>query len=168
MACLIKRNKVYYISDRLSGKIRRWSTPTGNLQLAKEKLRQYESAKAKGHENPLPTRTPIAAVVSAYVEHIRTTKTPKSAQTDIYYLREAFGPICEALKITSRRKTGRKKPAVKTDGRARPYVIEANQFEAITTTDVSTFILSQVRSRGLAPKTANRYRESSAACSTGR
>ncbi len=38
-------------------------------------------------------------------------------------------------------------------------VIEAAYFEDITTAHVSAFIGGQVQSRGLAPKTANRYRE---------
>lgn len=64
----------------------------------------------------MPTRTPIADVVTAYVNHIRTVKTPKSAQTDIYYLRDAFGPICSALEITSRKPSlATKKPPQRTD-----------------------------------------------------
>ena len=39
------------------------------------------------------TRTAIADVLTAYVSHIRTIKTAKSAQTDTYYLRDAFGPV---------------------------------------------------------------------------
>ena len=38
-------------------------------------------------------------------------------------------------------------------------VIEANYFEEITTAEVSRFITTHTRRRGLAPKTANRYRE---------
>ena len=34
--------------------------PRSSLQLAKEKLRQFESAQANGEALPLPTRTPIA------------------------------------------------------------------------------------------------------------
>ena len=38
-------------------------------------------------------------------------------------------------------------------------VIEAGSFEEITTADITAFIGGAVQSRGLAPKTANRYRE---------
>ena len=103
MASLIQRNGVYYITDRLSGKIVRHSLRTDSLQIAKEKLRQYQSAQLRGDDNPLPTRTPIADVVGAYVRHIRTFKTGNSAQTDVYYLRDAFGPICEELQVTIRK-----------------------------------------------------------------
>jgi integrase len=116
----------------------------------------------RGEDIPLPTRTPIAEVVTAYVEHIRSVKTPKSAQTDVYYLREAFGPICPALEITSRRITEacRKRPRKPgQDRRASVPTIEAPCLEAITTADVAAFISAHTRARGLAPKTANRYRE---------
>ena len=164
MAFLQKRNKTYYLHDRIGGRLVRTSLKTDLLQIAKEKLRKYESAKLHGLDSPLPTRTPIEDVVTAYVQHIRTTKTPKSAQTDIYYLRDMFGPVCDALKITSRnpsektRKRPRRKNQV-SDKRRRTAVIEASCFEHITTSQTTAFIGDQVRSRGLAPKTANRYRE---------
>lgn len=160
MASLIERNGTYYLQWYVGKKIKRRSLRTTSLQIAKDKARQFESAQLRGTDNPLPTRTPIPTIVTDYVRHIRTIKTPKSAQTDIYYLRDSFGPICEALTVTSRKTTAKKKPA-KQGGKAkrRPHVIEASHFEAITTSQVSDFIGAQVRSRGLAPKTANRYRE---------
>jgi integrase len=95
---------------------------------------------------------------------MRTQKTAKSAQTDIYYLCEAFGPICPQLQVTSRRLSpaARKRPLLlgaRQDLRRQALVIEANCFEQITTAQISGFITGQVQSRGLAPKTANRYRE---------
>jgi hypothetical protein len=146
----------------VSSKARRFSTGTESLQIAKEKLRQFESAQARGEDLPLPTRTPIAAVLTAYVSHIRNVKTPKSAQTDIYYLRDAFGPVCEALKVTSRKvsaKTKKRPPKPGQDRRRKAAVIEASCLEQVTTADIAAFISGQAKSRGLAPKTANRYRE---------
>lgn len=90
MASLKKRGSVYYAQYYVGGN-QRVSLQTDSYQVAKEKLRQIEANLARGEESPLPTRTPIAEVLTAYVEHIRARKTPKSAQTDIYYLREAFG-----------------------------------------------------------------------------
>lgn len=162
MASLIKRASTYYLQDRLSGKIKRTSLQTDSLQIAKEKLRQYESAKLRGLNNPLPTKTPIGKIVGAYVDHIRIAKTAKSAQTDVYYLREAFGVVCPELAITSRRtstKTRKRPVREDADRRFKPHTIQVPYFEAITTADVQKFIDSHVRSRGLAPKTANRYRE---------
>src|SRR3954451_24730564 len=103
MAWLMKRGSVYYIRYCIGSKKRKVSTDTENYQLAKEKLRQFEAAQARGDLSPLPTKTPIVDVLTSYVAHIRATNTAKSAQTDIYYLRDAFGPICDALKVTSRK-----------------------------------------------------------------
>jgi hypothetical protein len=166
VASLIERgpqgNRTFYIQYMVSGKAKRISTGTDSLQIAKAKLREFETSVANGGDNPLPTRTPVDAVLTAYVSHIRNVKTAKSAQTDIYYLRDAFGPVCEALKITSRKisdKTKKRPPKPGQDRRRKAAVIEANCFEQITTSDIAGFISGQVKSRGLAPKTANRYRE---------
>lgn len=118
---------------------------------------------ARGDDNPLPTRTPVAEVVTAYVEHIQTVKTYRSARTDVYYLREAFGPICPALEITSRKvsqKARKRRLLPSADLRCNvPTIAEANCFEQITTAQISEFVAALVRARGLAPKTANRHRE---------
>jgi hypothetical protein len=126
------------VSYCVSGKERRLSLDTDNLQLAKEKLRQFESAQLRGDDRPPPTRTPIAQAVQAYVNHIRTKRTAESARTDVYCLREAFGPIRAALQITSRNlstKTRKRPllPGALQDLRRRPIVIEAPSFEQFTT-----------------------------------
>jgi integrase len=162
MASLIHRNGTYYIQYCVSGKARRVTTGTESLQVAKAKLRQFESARAEGTDNPLPTRTPIADIVTAYIGHIRVTKTAKSAQTDTYYLREMFGATCPALQVVSRKQSAaarKRPPKPGQDRRRKAPMIEAAFFEAITTAQISDFITGQVQSRGLAPKTANRYRE---------
>lgn len=164
MASLIQRDDIYYLQYCVSGKVRRRSLGTNSLQIAREHLRQFESAQLRGLPSPLPSRTPVHEVVAAYVRQIRTVKTSKSAQTDVYYLREVFGSVCDELKITSRRVNEsvrkRKLQADATqDLRCRPPAVEAACFEDITTTQLTEFISSQVRRRGLAPKTANRYRE---------
>jgi hypothetical protein len=116
MASLVQRGEIYYIQWRSSRKLQRASTGTSSLQVAKEQLRQFDSAQHRGSASPLPTKTPIAQVVAAYVAHMRGTKTAKSAQTDIYYLREAFGPICEALTVTSRKLSVKAKKRPPKDG----------------------------------------------------
>lgn len=81
MASLILRGSTYYIQHMVSGKAKRVSTGTESLQIATEKLRQFESAQARGDALPLPTRTAIPEVLSAYVSHARAIKTAKSART---------------------------------------------------------------------------------------
>ena len=82
MASLILRDSTFYIQFMVSGKAKRLSTGTDSLQIAKAKLKQFEDAKDNSDDNPLPTRTRIGVVVTAYVSHIKTVKTRKSAQTD--------------------------------------------------------------------------------------
>jgi integrase len=162
MAWLHRRGSIFYIKHSVAGRKRRVSTGAGSLQIAKERLRRFESAQARGETCPLPTRTPIADVVAAYVDHIRTFKTAKSAQTDIYYLQEVFGPVCDGLRITSRKlsaKAKKRPPKPDQDRRRKAAIIEADSFEQITTAQIAMFISAQMQSRGLAPKTANRYRE---------
>lgn len=160
MAHLFKRGNRYHLKYSLGGKQKEVALRTDSLQLAKEKKRQFESALALGNENPFPTQTPIAEVLTAYVAAIRARKSAKSAQTDIYYLREIFGSICDAVTITSRKTTGKKRPSKisQVDKRKRLPIIEATCFEAITPAQIAAFIDFKVRDQGLKPKTANHYR----------
>ena len=95
MASLITRGKIYYIQWRVGKKIKRTSLKTTSYQVAKEKLLQFELARVRGEDSPLPTQTPLPEILNRYVEHVRAVKTPKSAQTDVYYLRQMFGPVCK-------------------------------------------------------------------------
>lgn len=162
MASLVKREKNYYLQWRVGKKLKRRSLDTTSLQIAKEKLRQFESAFYWGEDNPLPTKTLLTDILTRYVEHIRNIKTEKSAQTDVYYLRQMFGVICPALAINSRKRSVRamkRPPKEGQDRRFKLSTLEVAYLEQITTADISNFMTSHVKSRGLAPKTANRYRE---------
>lgn len=159
MACLKKRSKKYYVQYYIGKKQKRICLGTEIYQIAKEKLRKFESAQFKGEENPLPTKTPLDEIITKYVDHIRNIKTEKSAQTDVYYIRQMFGDICPALQVNSRKRSVRamkKPPKEGQDRRFKMSTIEVAYLEQITTADVSSFITSHVKSRGLAPKTANR------------
>lgn len=156
MASLIKRGKVFYAQYMVGKRAKRISLETSSLQVAKDKVRQLESAFYRGNDNPLPTKTPIADVVTDYIEYMRTRKTARSVERDIYYLRESFGPICPALTLKNPKISNRGK---KCPSRQSPQYIECSCFEQITTADISSFIATRVRRQALAPKTANRYRE---------
>lgn len=161
MASLVKRSGIYYAQISVAGKVRRQSLRTRDYQMAKEKIRQIESRLARGDDNPLPTRTPIPEVIAAYVRYIRDRKTAKSAQTDISYLRQIFSDCCPELENSARRirqNAGETQRQKKTR-RKTVHPIHAECFERISTAQISDFISELVRSRGLAPKTANRYRE---------
>lgn len=161
MAHLFKRGSTFWIKYYVSGKQKARTLSTSSLQIAKEKLRQFETAHAHGDSHLLPTRTSIGEVLQQYVDHIRTFKTPKSAQSDIYILREIFGTPCEAMKNTSRSMKPRKRRRPRkdaTDRRCKPAPIHAACFEAITTKQIASFVEHKIRIQGLSPKTANHYR----------
>lgn len=161
MAGLYKRGKNYYAMYYTGNTKHRVSLNTTSLQIAREKVRQIETSLFRGDNTPLPTKTPLPNILDKYIQFLETFKTAKSLQTDVYYLRSMFDEICPALKITARKRSPRtqKRPEIKTDKRVKAKVIEAKYLEDITTAQISDFITAQVRSRGLAPKTANRYRE---------
>lgn len=159
MASLIKRNGNFHIQWYEGQKKRRRSLRTDSIQVAKEKLRQFESAQFRGVECPMPTRTPIGVVVAAYIEHMKAHRPERSWKRDISYLREAFGECCPELELVSSR--ARKCRALRRpeDRRQKLWPLSAPCFEEIPTTAISEFIAARVRARGLQPKTANRYRE---------
>lgn len=162
MACLKKRGNRYYAQYYVGSKQKRVSLETTTYQIAKEKLRQLESSLYQGDTNPLPTKTKLSPILEQYAERVRAVKTSKSAQTDIYYLRQVFGPICPALQINSRKASVRamkKPPKAGQDRRFKLSTLEVSYLEEVTTASVANFINAHVKSRGLKPKTANRYRE---------
>lgn len=156
MACLIKRGKTYYAQYYAGKKQKRVNLHTQNLQIAKEKLRQLESSLVRGDDIPLPTRTPLATVLSAFTTNLYATKQSKNADKIVSYLRSIFGPITPELAVRNARISAkaRKCPSTRDDKR-----IEALYFEQITTRDITEFIAAKVRDTGIVPKTANRYRE---------
>ena len=157
MASLKKIGKKYYIQYYSKGKKqKREPTGTESLQVAKELLRQFESAQARGVANPLPTRTPLAEVVGKYVKHLYTVKRDGNAQKIVSYLRAIFGPICPGLAVKNQKMSAK---AVKRKARSEIPVIEAVHFEDISTSDIASYIGNVVRSKGIKGKTANRYRE---------
>lgn len=144
MASLKKRGNVYYIQYYIAGTQYRASLNTSSLQVAKERKRQFESAMLRQDDIPLPTKTPLPGIVLEHVKHIQTYKIRNSITVDLHYRRETFGPPLEAPGILRK---------------AEPNHILAANLEDLSMPQVSRFLSEQVQSRGLAPKTANRYRE---------
>lgn len=154
MASLTKRGKVYYARYWLGKKQRQVCLHTKSYPMAKEKLRQLESSLAQGEELPLPSKTPVADVVSAYVQHVRAAKTRTMAKSEIYYLRDIFGPLCPDLEPVHKTP----KTAGTHTSSAHGEYLSARSFETITTAQIVTFILERMKDRGLSPKTCNHYR----------
>ena len=154
MASLLRRGKIYYAKYWLGKKQHLVCLKTRSRPLALEKLHEIESSLAKGEELRLPSKTPIAQVLSAYIIYVFAAKTKNTAKSELFYLRDIFGPICPELDLPSR------KGVKKTKNMRRPAsgCLEAECFEAITTAQIVGFILGRMQSRKLAPKTCNHYR----------
>jgi len=151
-----KRGKVFYLRFSENGARRRISLDTDSLEVARERQRQFDSARARGERNIFPTKTSLASAVAAYAAHMRASRTRHGYVADLSYLRNAFGPICEAL-IPRRRRN--RKPKEDVDTRCRESVIQAACLEDITAVQLSDFVREHVQQHGLQAKTANRYRE---------
>jgi hypothetical protein len=85
MASLKKRGSIFHIQYYCGAKQIRVSTGTDCLQIAKEKLRQFESAQMRGDHIALPTKTSLPEIVQAYAEHMRAVKNSKE-RPDRYLL----------------------------------------------------------------------------------
>lgn len=156
MAGLLKRGKKYYAVYYVGSRQKRVSLGTSSLQVAKEKLRQIESSLFREEELALPTKTSLSVVIDAFVRNIMGKKRGRNAAKDVYYLREAFGPICPELRIKNEKisRKGKKRSSIKACRR-----IEASYFEWVRTADIAVTIADHVRCKGIKGKTANRFRE---------
>ena len=158
MASLKKRGKTYYAQYYDGDRQVRRCLHTPSLQVAKEKLRKLESRLYRGEDVGGPTKTPTAEILAAYVDHIRATKTAHSVRSDLWYLSDLFGPICDDFSETGIVTTGRQRTRGARRKRKR-LRIESRFIEGVTVGEISKVIGGRVRGEGIAPKTANRYRE---------
>ena len=151
-----KRGKVFYLRFSENGARKRISLHTDSVEEAKELQRQFDSARARGERDTLPTKTPLGNAVASYAAHMKATRTQHGYTADLSYLRNAFGPVCESLE-PRRRYYGTLKEAA--DTRCRDALIRAVYLEDVSVPQVSDFIRDHVVRYGLQAKTANRYRE---------
>ena len=154
MASLIKRGKIYYAKYRLGKKQRMVCLHTRSRPMAMDMLRKLDCSLATGEDLPFPTKTPIPEVLSAYIAYMRAAKTKNTVKSELFYLRDIFGSICQALAVPEKPGTRKKKNMRRpTSG-----YIEAGFFEGITTAQIVAFILARMQTRNLSPKTCNHYR----------
>ncbi len=159
MASLKKRGSIWFVQWYEGKKQRRQSLRTESYQVAKEKLRQFESAQYRGADCPLPTRTPVGELVAAYIEHMRVHRPERSWKRDLSYLRGSFGECCTELELATGRARKCRDLRLPEDRRRKLWPLPATHIEDLTPVEIADFLAAQVRTKGLAPKTANRYRE---------
>jgi hypothetical protein len=156
MAGLVKRGKKYYALYYVEKKQKRVSLNTESLQVAKEKIRQIESAQLRLEDIPLPTKTPLAEILEKYLFNLRSQTSERNVQKVASYLRGTFGRVCKSLKI---RNVNIAKKAVKRPATQKFELIEIGFLEQLTTERVSLFVASLVAYKRISPKTANHYRQ---------
>jgi hypothetical protein len=86
MAGLIKRGTVYYAVYYVGKSQKRVSLDTGSLQLAREKLRQLESARFRGADSPLPTKTSLSQIIDRYLMQLQARTSERNVQKVATYL----------------------------------------------------------------------------------
>ncbi len=158
MASIYQRGKTWYVKYYVPGskKPKRKSLDTTVKKVAEAKVRKIEDSLDIGDDSPFPTKTPITDILEEFADHLYTDKRKKNADKVLSCLRHLFGEICPSLKIRNN-VISQKAVKLKTN---RPLpVIEIQYLEQITTADISRVIEARVRNKGIAGKTANRYRE---------
>ncbi|QEM67710.1 site-specific integrase [Geobacter sp. FeAm09] len=156
MASLKKRGKTYYAQYYVNGKQVRANLETTSLQIAKEKIRQIESAQLRQDDIPLPTKTPLPDIVDKYVFHLKAHSSERNVQKVVSYLRGTFGQVCEGLKIKNDIIAAK---AVKRPASGKFDLIELGCLEQLATVQVSGFLANLVVYKGVSAKTVNHYRQ---------
>ena len=85
-----KRGRVFYLRFSENGVRKRISLHTDVLEVAKERQRQFDSARARGDTGFFPTKTPLADAVAAYAAHMKATRTRHGYTADLSYLRKCL------------------------------------------------------------------------------
>ncbi|HEY6874262.1 MAG TPA: tyrosine-type recombinase/integrase [Geobacteraceae bacterium] len=156
MASLKRRGKTYYAQYYLAGEQKRVNLETTSLQVAKEKIRQIESALARECDTlPLPTKTPLSDIIERYLFQLSARTSERNVQKVATYLRSTFGQIADCLKIKNEKI---QKKAVKRPSSKRFDLIEVGYLEHLTTEQVAAFLARLVVHKGISAKTANHYR----------
>lgn len=156
MASLKRRGKSYYAQYYLAGEQKRVNLETTSLQVAKEKIRQIESALARECDTlPLPTKPPLSDVIERYLFQLSARTSERNVQKVATYLRSTFGQIADCLKIKNEKI---QKKAVKRPSSGKLDLIEVGYLEHLATEQVAAFLARLVVHKGISPKTANHYR----------
>ena len=161
MASIYKRGHTWWIHYLIGGKSVSRSLKTTSERVALEKKKRIQALEIT-EQLAQPSNTPIKALLQDFGEFLLKTRTFKSAKNDISYLRQFFGPCCPVLEMGSKtprkyRQNLRRLPTV-PDTKKHIHV-PVSRLEQISAEMVSGFIRGRIVDDGVAPKTANRFRE---------
>jgi len=158
MASLYKRGDRYWISYYLDGEHVCKSLRTTILKIAQEKKRKIEYELAIGDLQPV-SKLPLPKILSAFCQHLQTTRTYKSYKNDFSRLRVFFGPICPALTL---RGPGQHCPGENVKPPKDRYAgkhVKVKLLEDLTPELINRFLSARVEQDGWSPKSVNLLRQ---------
>lgn len=161
MASIFRRGKgqTWWIKYYANGRQVYYSLGTKDARVAKRVKRQIEGEEAKG-ELIVPSKIPLPAFLEDFCKFLSTIRTPKSYSGDISVLRIFFGPICPSLELGSHvNRRWRSDHSKRLNDTMRHIHVKADFLEDITAAKIEGFLAQRICEDGIAPKTANRYRE---------
>jgi len=161
MASIFRRgkSKIWWIKYYANGRQVYYSLRTNDARVAKQIKRQIEGEKAKGALFA-PSKIPLPAFLEDFCKFLSTIRTKKSLSGDISVLRIFFGPVCPALELGSRiNKRWRPGHSIRIKDTMQHVHVKAQFLEEITPAKIESFLARRILEDGIAPKTANRYRE---------
>jgi integrase len=161
MAALYRRGKkrIWWIKYYANRRAVYRSLRTTDARVAERIKRQIEGEEAKG-ELLAPSKTPLPAFLQDFCQHLSTIRTRKSYSADVSALRVFFGPICPAMELgTNVNRQWRSEGSRRIADTMQAVHVKAEFLEQITGARIESFITQRMRDDGIAPKTANRYRE---------
>jgi len=158
MAHVYKRGRQYWISYYLNRRLVQKSLRTTNERVARSKKKRLEYELALGDLH-VASKTPLPAILEAFCNELKATRTFKSYKNDFSRLRVFFGPVCDSLLPgTPGARLGTKPTATGYDKYAGRHV-KAALLEDITPEVVNRFLAARIQQDEWSAKTANLMRQ---------
>jgi len=158
MAALFRRRSQVWANHRVNGRQYRRSEGNGTKRVAKARLRRRALELVLSESVPA-SELPVAAIVSAFCEHLKMRCPHKSYKNDVGRLRAFFGQICGELTLGRPGKGGGKIGSTPYPDKFAHAHVRVKLLEDVTPAMINRFIGDRIRDDAWAAKTANDFRE---------
>ena len=161
MASIFRRGRrgTWWIKYRVGERQIHHSLHTTNERVAITTKRRVEAEMTTG-QLVAPSHISLPEFLGDFCRYLSTRRTRKSYSADCSSLRVFFGPICPALQLGSNtNQPYRNDKSARIEDRMRSFHVPAKYLEDVTPALIEGFITRRILESGIAPKTANRYRE---------
>jgi integrase len=151
---------VWWVKFHLKGARVQESLNTTNERVAWARKAQLEYRLAMG-TLVMPSETPIGDFLEGFCQYLKSTRTRKSHKNDISRLRVFFGPICRSLEPghTCNKSKVLRKEHPKLREPLKDQHVRVGLLEELSSEMISQFLTRRIQKDGIAPRTANRFRE---------